>query len=67
MKESEDVVRDCKAMAEEELWSGWNQVETQVRKHQGDWKKLTRGMKKRRVGVRQSFTNTDAPVGRCAF
>ena len=27
MRESENVVRRCNAMAEEELWSGWTQVQ----------------------------------------
>ena len=30
MGDSEHVVRECKAMAEEELWSVWNQVKKQV-------------------------------------
>ena len=29
-KESVNLVRECKVMAKEEVWSGWNQVETQV-------------------------------------
>ena len=29
-KESESVRRECRAVAEEESWSGWNQVKEQV-------------------------------------
>ena len=44
-KESENVVRECKAFAKEELWSGWNPVEKQVQKiNQEDRKKPKCGL-----------------------
>ena len=47
MKECENVVRECKTVAEEELWSGWNQVEKQIqRNNQGDWKMPIRGIER---------------------
>ena len=39
LDESMNAVRECKAMAEEDSWSGLNQVRERVRKiNQGDWK-----------------------------
>ena len=50
-KKCENVVRECKAMAEKDLWSGWNQVEKRVHTvNQRDWKKPKRGIKKITVG-----------------
>ena len=43
MEERENVFGECNAMAEDELWSGWNQVKRQVHKiSQGDWRKPKR-------------------------
>ena len=40
VEESENVAKECKAVAEEELWSGWNQVRKQFHKiNEGDWSK----------------------------
>ena len=44
-KESEDAVRECNPMAEEELWSSLNQVEGQAQNmNKWDWKKPKRGL-----------------------
>ena len=41
INQCEDVVKESRAMAEVELWSGWNQVEQQVHKiKQVDWKNV---------------------------
>ena len=65
--EGEQVVRECKAMAEEESSSAWNQVPPQARKiNQGDWKKATSGVKREEWKVRKDFANNEAVWGPCS-
>ena len=45
-KEGETVVRECRAVAEEETWSVWNQVKEQVLQ-------INQGVGRRRVGGRR--------------
>ena len=69
MREIEHVVRECVAMAEEELWSGWNQVEEEVQQiNHGNWKKPKRGIKREESKIRQKIhTHNETILGRCAF
>ena len=54
MRESENVVKECKAMAEEELWSGWNQIQKQVQHiNHRDWRKPKRGNKTEEWEIRE--------------
>ena len=51
MDGSMKVVRECKTMAEEDSWSGLNQVRERLRKiNQGDWKIPRRSVKRENVG-----------------
>ena len=60
-KESKNVVRDCKAMAKEELWSGWNQVKEQVLgKSTGDTGRNRKEELNGKRGVRQDFVTREA-------
>ena len=58
------MVRESKAMAEEEVWSDWNRVEKQ---NQVDWKKPKRRIHREEWEIRRDFTNNEAIWGRCAF
>ena len=61
MEESDHVARECKAVAEEALWPGWNQVKKQVHKiNHGDWSKPRRGIKREEWEIRQYFTKNEA-------
>ena len=62
-QESENVVRDCKAPAEEEVWSGWYQVEKQIQINQWDRKKPKRKIEREEWEVRQ-FLRTVKPFWR---
>ena len=63
-KECENVVRECKAMAEEELWLGWNQGRvTGPKNNKGNWQKSKQGIKREGWEVRHN----DAILGRCSF
>ena len=62
--EESDVVREYKAMAEEELWSGWSQVKKQVHKiNHGDWSKPKCGIKRQEWKIRHDLTNNEAISG----
>ena len=55
-------------MAEEELWSGWNQVKRELHKiSQGDWSKPKRGTERENLEFRQDFINNEAILGRCSY
>ena len=65
MRERENVMRECKAMAEEEPRSGWNQVQKQVQQiSQGDWRKPKLGIKREALEIRQDFTRNKALLQR---
>ena len=68
-KDSEHVVRGCKAMAEEESWSGWNQVEEQGCENQS--RKLGRSpdleFKDKSGRFAKNSPNNEAVLGRCSF
>ena len=58
----------CKAMAEGESWSGWNQVKEQAQNvNQGDWKKPTRGVDREEWEVRQDFANNEGVCWKMLF
>ena len=58
-KQGEDVVRKCKAMDEEESWSGWKQVKEQALEiNHGNWKKWE---------VRDDPVNNETILGNCSF
>ena len=64
-KESKNVVRDCKAMAKEELWSGWNQVKEQVLGNStGDTGRNRKEELKGKREVRQDFVTREAIWGK---
>ena len=68
MEDSEHVVRECKAMADEEPRTGWNQVRRQVHKfNQGDMSKPKRGINREELEIRQDFPSTEAFLGRCSY
>ena len=55
-KASEDMVRQCKVMVEEELWLGWNQAKEQPRKNQSrDLEEAQTWSDKRRLGGSPRF------------
>ena len=65
--ESENVVRECKAVAEEELRSGWNQFKKQDHKiDHGNRSKPSRGIKRKSWEIGQDFRNIEAILGRCS-
>ena len=67
-KESERVLGECQAMAEDKSWSSWNQVKEQAQKiNQGDWKKPISGVNREEWEVRQNFANNVAILGYCSF
>ena len=67
MKESENAVRERKTMAEEELWSGWNQVEKQVQKTTRRIRRNRNVEFKEKSRRSVKTTNNEAILERCLF
>ena len=59
--ESMNAVRECKATAEEDSWSGLNQVRERVRKNQPRrLEKPRRGVERETREIRQDFEKSEA-------
>ena len=69
MRESEHVVKEWNAMAEEEPCSVWNQVQKQVHTNQPKeiGEKPKRGINREDWEIRKDFTYNEAILGRCAY
>ena len=66
--ESMNALRECKATAEEDSWSGLNQVRERVRKNQPRRsEKPRRGVERETREIRQDFEKSEAVLGSCSF